>query len=70
MSTSFLPLRQYFNYQPKSFISELLQIALTINQLTEKLIKVKQANKQGGSILKSILDVMVVEMNKHIILKT
>lgn len=46
---------------------ELLQIAHMINQLTEKLIKVKQAIKQSGRTLKSIVEDMVAEMKKHII---
>ena len=46
---------------------ELLQIAHMINQLTEKLIKVKQAIKQSGRTLKSIVEDMVSEMKKHII---
>lgn len=46
---------------------ELLQIAHMINQLTEKLIKVKKAIKQSGRTLKSIVEDMVAEMKKHII---
>ncbi len=38
-----------------------------INQLTEKLIKVKKAIKQAGSTLKSIVEDMVAVMKKQII---
>jgi hypothetical protein len=49
----------------------LLQIAHLINQLTEKLIKMKQAIKQAGEIpMITILEDMFADMKKNIIEKT
>jgi hypothetical protein len=46
---------------------ELLQMAHMINQLTEKLIKIKEAMKQAGHTLKSIVEDMISAMKKQII---
>jgi hypothetical protein len=49
----------------------LLQIAHLINQLTEKLIKVKQAIKQAGEIpMITIVENMIADMKKELIEKT
>jgi len=49
----------------------LLQIAHLINQLTEKLIKVKQAIKQAGKIpMITIVENMIADMKKDLIKKT
>jgi len=49
----------------------LLQIAHLINQLTEKLIKVKQAIKQAGEIpMITIVENMIADMKKELIKKT
>ena len=46
---------------------QLLQIAHLINQLTEKLQKVKQAIIQAGATLKSIIEDTVAALKKEVI---
>lgn len=59
-------------YSRKHFVAmrnyyELLQIAHMINQLTEKLQKVKEALKSSGTTLKAVIEDMISSMQKEII---